>query len=128
MKTMLMTGATLLFAGSLGLGTAYAANSAKAVDAGPVIQNSQAMAGADQAGHPMNMRAQIQAQLTKDGYTDVTVMPSSFYVHAKNKAGNPVAMVIGPDSFTEVTDVMPKQAQNTTPATPAAPAAKTTQN
>ena len=53
----------------------------------------------------VNMRQQIQSQMTKDGFTDVTVMPSSFYVRAKNKKGDPVAMVIGPDSLTEVTEV-----------------------
>lgn len=106
MKTMLMmTGAALVFSGGLAANTAFAADTPNGVDAGPVVQNSQAMAAADQAGTPMNMRQQIKAQLTKDGYTDVNVMPSSFYVHAKNKAGDPVAMVIGPDSFTEVTDV-----------------------
>ena len=87
-----------------------AATTPAATDAGPVIQNSQAMAAADQMGHPMNMRQQIQDQLTKDGYSAITVTPSSFFVRAKDKAGNPVAMVIGPDSFTEVTDVMPKTA------------------
>ena len=87
-----------------------------ATDAGPVIQNSQAMTAADQMGHPVNMSQQIQDQLTKDGYSTITVMPSSFFVRAKDKAGNPVAMVIGPDSFTEVTEVMPKTAANGVPA------------
>ncbi|MCW6507392.1 hypothetical protein [Lichenifustis flavocetrariae] len=102
--------ALLLLAGAA---TANAATSpAKAADAGPVIQNSQAMAAADQM-HPMNMRQQIQDQLTKNGYSAVTVMPSSFFVRAKDKMGNPVAMVIGPDSFTEVTDVVKKTASAT---------------
>ena len=57
---------------------------------------------------PMNIRQQIQSQLTKAGYTDVTIMPSSFYVRAKDKKGNPMEMVIGPDSFTEVTEMAPK--------------------
>ncbi|WP_131196234.1 hypothetical protein [Lichenihabitans psoromatis] len=95
---------------------AYAAATPAATDAGPVIENSQAMASADRMAHPMNMRQQIQDQLTKDGYSTITVMPSSFFVRAKDKAGNPVAMVIGPDSFTEVTDVMPKTAATAAPA------------
>ncbi|MCW6511770.1 hypothetical protein [Lichenifustis flavocetrariae] len=74
------------------------------------------MAAADQMGRPMNMRQQIQDQLTKDGYSTISVTPSSFFVRAKDKAGNPVAMVIGPDSFTEVTDVMPKAAANGAPS------------
>ena len=86
-----------------------------AVDAGPVVQNSQAMEAAD-ALKQMNVRQQIQDQLTKAGFTDVTITPSSFYVHAKDKQGNPMAMVIGPDSFTEVTEMAPKAATAATMA------------
>ena len=71
---------------------------------------------------PMNVRQQIQDQLTKAGFTDVTITPSSFYVHAKDKQGNPMAMVIGPDSFTEVTEMAPKAATAATTA-PSSPAA-----
>jgi hypothetical protein len=35
-------------------------------------------------------------------------MPTSFFIKAKDKNGNAVAMVVGPDSFMEVTDVMKK--------------------
>jgi hypothetical protein len=51
-----------------------------------------------------NLRAQLRDNLSKSGFTDIKIMPSSFYVQAKNKKGEPVAMVIGPDSFTEVTE------------------------
>lgn len=92
---------------------------AQSADKGPVVQNSQAMAAADQDAKPMNVRQQIQDQMTKAGYTDVTVMPSSFYVHAKDKKGDPVAMVIGPDTFTEVTELpMAKATSGTTTGTP----------
>lgn len=102
---------------------------AQSADKGPVVQNSQAMAAADQSTKPMNIRQQIQDQMTKAGYTDVTVTPSSFYIHAKNKQGDPVAMVIGPDSLTEVTEMpAPKMtsgsATGTPPASTTAPAAK----
>ena len=93
---------------------------AQAADSGPVVQNSRALAVADQAGMgATSMRQQIQGQMTKAGYTDVNVAPVSFMVRAKDKQGNPVEMVIGPDSFTEVTEVAPKPA--TAPSTPAAP-------
>ena len=52
-----------------------------------------------------NLSQQLREQLTKAGYTSIKVMPSSFYVQAKDKKGDPVAMVIGPDTFTEVTEV-----------------------
>ena len=105
MKHSLLASASAL----LLISGAVAANAAQtpAVDAGPVVQNSDAMEAAD-ALAPMNIRQQIQSQLTKAGYTDVTIMPSSFYVRAKDKKCNPMEMVIGPDSFTEVTEMAPK--------------------
>ena len=97
------TSALLLMAGAVAVHAAQT----PAVDAGPVVQNSNAMEAADTLA-PMNIRQQIQSQLSKAGYTDVTITPSSFYVRAKDKQGNPMAMVIGPDSFTEVTEMAPK--------------------
>jgi hypothetical protein len=52
-----------------------------------------------------SLRAQLRENLSKSGFTDIKMIPSSFYIQAKNKMGEPVAMVIGPDSFTEVTEV-----------------------
>jgi len=52
-----------------------------------------------------SLRAQLSQNLAEAGFTDVKIIPSSFYVRAKNKKGEPVAMVIGPDSFTAVTEV-----------------------
>ena len=119
-RTSLSIGAALLIIGSA---SAASAATTPAVDAGPVKQNSQAMAAADQMP-AMNMRQQLQDQLTKAGFTDITVTPSSFYVHAKNKQGDPVAMVIGPEGFTEVTEMPMTTAagSGTTSAKPAAPA------
>ena len=59
---------------------------------GQVMQN-----GAQAGTGAMNIRQGIQNNLQQAGYTDVTVTPSSFFVHAKDKQGHPVAMVIGPD-------------------------------
>ena len=114
MKRLIVTTSSALLL-LTGAATANAAQT-PAVDAGPVIQNSQAMEAADTL-KPMNIRQQIQSQLTKAGYTDVNITPSSFYVRAKNKQGNPMAMVIGPDSFTEVTEVAPKSTAPTAPKT-----------
>ncbi len=118
---LIMVSAVTLLSG------AVAANAAQtpAVDAGPVVQNSQAMEQAD-ALKPMNIRQQIQSQLAKAGYSDVTITPSSFYVRAKDKQGNPMAMVIGPDSFTEVTEMAPKAATTTGATAPNTTAPATT--
>ena len=107
MKAPLLAAATglVLFCGHL---PAVAATATPApADAKPVIADAQAMKAADQVAMAP-MRRQIEDQLTKNGYTDVSVMPSSFLVRAKDKAGNPVEMVIGPDSLTTVTEIAPK--------------------
>ena len=60
------------------------------------------------SAHPhANIRQQVPAQVTKAGATDVTVTPSSFLVRAEDKQGNPVAPVIGQESFTEAMGVAP---------------------
>ena len=64
---------------------------------------------------PNNLRQQIHAQLDKAGYTSIKITPSSFYVQAKDKKGDPVAMVIGPDSFTEVTEIKPQSSAANAP-------------
>jgi hypothetical protein len=46
----------------------------------------------------------LRADLARAGFTDITIMPSSFLVRAKDSEGNPVMMVINPDSLTEVTE------------------------
>ena len=101
---LISSSATLLFVGAV---TAEASNSA-----GPVEQDAQAMQSADHIGPKTSIRQQIQDQLSKTGYTGVQIMPSSFLVRAKDKSGNPVEMIIGPDSFTEVTEVATKDALN----------------
>lgn len=51
------------------------------------------------------LRQQVRDNLTRAGFTDIKIMPTSFMVRAKNQSGNPVMMVINPDSFTEVTAI-----------------------
>ena len=91
-----------------GAGSALAADtpaSAKTPSyAAPVVNDANAMRGADEIHH-MSLRDQLRAQLEKAGYTSVKIMPSSFYVSAKDKKGDAVVMVVGPDSLTEVTEL-----------------------
>jgi hypothetical protein len=47
---------------------------------------------------------QIKAKLRQDGFTDVRVIPGSFLVSAKDKNGNKVNMIIGPNSMTMMTE------------------------
>jgi hypothetical protein len=57
---------------------------------------------ADQKPTP-KIAAKLSQSLTEAGFTDVHVMPESFLVRAKDRDGNPVMMVINPESMTAVT-------------------------
>lgn len=46
----------------------------------------------------------MREDLSKAGFTDIQIMPSSFLVRAKNSSGNPVMMVINLDSVTAITE------------------------
>jgi hypothetical protein len=56
------------------------------------------------SGAHMRVAQKLRADLGKAGFTDITIMPSSFIVRAKNSDGNPVMMVISPDSVTALTE------------------------
>ncbi len=61
-----------------------------------------------------SLPAEIKNKLTQDGFTNVTVVPGSFVVSAKDKHGDPVMMMIGPNSMTVLTAVKPQNQQSTT--------------
>lgn len=83
----------------------------------PVIADADAMKAADELHHT-NIRQELQDKLTQAGYTSVKITPSSFFIEAKDKQGNPVQMLIGPDSFMEITALAPKTASATDQQTP----------
>jgi hypothetical protein len=101
MKSIPLAAAVLALSAA---GPAFAANSTPATTPAANSQMQTMNAG--------NLREHLQDQLTKAGYTSIKIMPSSFYVQAKDKKGDPVAMVIGPDSFTEVTEVKTQNTAN----------------
>jgi hypothetical protein len=51
-----------------------------------------------------HMSQKLHDDLTKAGFTDITIMPQSLLVRAKDAQGNSVMMIINPDSLTEVTE------------------------
>jgi hypothetical protein len=57
------------------------------------------------SGDAQTIQQQVQNNLQQAGFTDIQMMPSSFLVRAKDSAGNPVIMVISPDSVTAVTEI-----------------------
>ena len=54
---------------------------------------------------------EIRDKLAKQGFSDVKVVPGSCLVTAKDKNGDPVKMIIGPNSVTTFTTKVPEQAQ-----------------
>jgi hypothetical protein len=63
-----------------------------------------ALAQSSQEGQSSpSMQAQVKSNLEQAGFTDIRIMPESFLVRAKDKDGNPVMMVINPDSVTAIT-------------------------
>jgi hypothetical protein len=87
------------------LGSGFAGTALAAMDSAQTTQDSQP------GGH---MSQKLHDDLTKAGFTDITIMPESLLVRAKDAQGNSVMMVVNPDMLTEVT-------QQGTPATAAKP-------
>jgi hypothetical protein len=65
------------------------------------------------AQQTQSLPSEIKNKLTQDGFNDVTVVPGSFVVSAKDKHGDPVTMMIGPNSMTILTAVNPQNQQTT---------------
>ena len=68
----------------------------------PALAQDQSSSG---SGNAQAIQQQVQNNLKQAGFTDIQIMPSSFLVRAKDSAGNPVIMVINPDSVTAVTEI-----------------------
>jgi hypothetical protein len=51
------------------------------------------------------LRDNIRGMLQKSGFTDISMMPSSFMIRAKDQQGNPVVMSVSPDSVTEISEL-----------------------
>ena len=52
----------------------------------------------------MKIRQKLKDDLSKAGFTDIQMMPESFLVRAKDSSGNPVIMMINPNSITAITE------------------------
>ncbi len=107
MRTFLLTTAALAMAAAA---PAFAATGTDTA-AGPSMNQSGmtgANSGTDTSGPlsgPMGavVQQKIHNEMSQAGFTDIHVMPQSFLVRAKDSSGNPVMMVINPDSITAVT-------------------------
>jgi hypothetical protein len=77
------------------LGSGFAGSALAAMDSAQTTTDNQT------SGH---MSQKLHDDLTKAGFTDITIMPQSLLVRAKDAQGNPVMMVINPDSLTDVAE------------------------
>ena len=71
----------------------------------PSNQSSPAASNQANAAVSAPLRQQVRDNLVSAGFSDIQIMPTSFLVRAKDKSGNPVMMVINPDSVTELATV-----------------------
>jgi hypothetical protein len=72
---------------------------------GPPVHPPSGSTSAQNTGSGLqSIQQQLRQNLQRAGFTDIQVMPSSFLVRAKDPGGNPVMMVINPDSVTAVTE------------------------
>jgi hypothetical protein len=83
------------------LGCGFGGSALAAMDSANSPSAQSAETGAQTPGH---LSQKLRDDLTKAGFTDIKIMSSSFLVRAKDSQGNPVMMVINPDSLTEVTE------------------------
>ena len=105
MRTLILTSAALAFA--------VAAPAFAATDTTGPAMNPSGVTGSTNGSAQMNnpasgpgtaaLRSKIHGELSRAGFTDIHVMPQSFLVRAKDSSGNPVMMVINPDSVTAIT-------------------------
>jgi hypothetical protein len=61
---------------------------------------------------------EIKQKLQSAGYSDVKVMPTSFFVQAKDQQGDPVEILITPHSMMEVTALNASERGNVTSSAP----------
>ncbi len=80
---------------ALGLNAAYAQSSTPSASTGtsPGTQQSS-----------QTIPREIRQKLASDGFTDIQIVPGSFLVNAKDKNGDLVTMVLGPQSLTILTE------------------------
>jgi hypothetical protein len=77
------------------LGSGFAGSALAAMDSTQTTPDAQV---------PPHMSQKLHDDLTRAGFTDITIMPASLIVRAKDAQGNSIMMVINPDSLTDVAE------------------------
>ncbi len=77
----------------------------------PPQQDAQTAAPQDQGAQPdqgqsatAEIAQQIKSNLEQAGFKNIKLVPSAFIVRAEDQNGNPVVMVVNPDSITAVSE------------------------
>ena len=81
----------------------FAGLAAAATDSAPAGSTGGQNASPN-AQSPAHLSQKLRDDLTKAGFTDITIMPASLIVRAKDAQGNSIMMVINPDSLTDVAE------------------------
>ena len=108
MKPIIVFAVSSLF----GLAAGSAARGAGPQDKTEPGQISQAPSAppgrnAKEASRTETLSADMEATLRKAGFTNLEILPNSILVRATDKAGQPVAMVLNPNSMTEMVTLDP---------------------
>ena len=93
-----------------------ASESAKMTGQGQTQNQNESEPGkmnAQGQGANQSIRQQVKNNLAQAGFSDIKIMPQSFLVRAKDKSGNPVMMVINPNSVMAVTEFNGKTGNTT---------------
>ena len=77
---------------------AVAAETSQSSSSGNTAEMGQPVRGMN----TVSVRQHIVQDLEKAGYTNINVVPASFVAQAKDKEGQPVTMLISPDSITTI--------------------------
>lgn len=88
---------------------AYAADTSSSANTS--APNNAAAANNQQTAQ--NLPQEIRTKLKDDGFSDIKIVPGSFIVSAKDKRGEPVTMMIGPESMMVLTQVTPGTGSST---------------
>lgn len=79
-------------------------------------QNPSTLSQTSRDQSSSSIQRQVMNNLAQAGYTNIRIMPESFLVRATDRDGNPVMMLINPDSITAVTAAANDQGNTASPA------------
>ena len=92
-----------------------------------LAQDAQGQAAAARAAHGQqdvvtqrvqSFEQKVQQRLTRAGFSNIEIVPTSILVRATDRDGNPVMLALSPDSLTELLEVPGGQTYGSSSDTP----------